>query len=421
MHRSRAVPAPSSTATATSAAAPVPWRRRRPRPPPRCPPRRPPGRPSPPAPPPRRSPTAQPCTQPGCPGNIVDGYCDVCGSPAAAPAPGSAADLDRGPVDSGQVAGVGSTITRGSSRLGSTALGSSRAVASGSKITRRVHAGSQRLRSARLGAGLTRVPPAPEIDASQGDHEEPGGPRGQAHLPELRRTRSAGPATGSRAAPRASAPSAATPFSFTPKLQAGRPRGEPVRGGRLPRPRRARLDLPGPGPERVRPLGRAQGPAQLRRPGRAGRGDRRAAVPGPGRAPADRRDLQLRHPRRRRLHRDGVRRRHLAEADPEGADAGQRRPLRPAAGRPGPRLHPRDPAGVPVPARPRPGLLRLQAGQPHPGRRRGQADRPRRRAADRRRRTRRSTAPSATRRPRSPRSAPPSPPTSTRSAARWWC
>ena len=26
-----------------------------------------------------------PCTQPGCTGTIVDGYCDVCGSPAASP------------------------------------------------------------------------------------------------------------------------------------------------------------------------------------------------------------------------------------------------------------------------------------------------------------------------------------------------
>ena len=62
--------------------------------------------------------------------------------------------------------------------------------------------------------------------------------------------------------------------------------------------------------------------------------------------------------------------------------------LRPAAGRPGDRLHPRDPAGVPVPARPRPRLLRLQAGQPHPGRRRRQADRPRRGAPPRRPRLR---------------------------------
>ena len=95
--------------------------------------------------------------------------------------------------------------------------------------------------------------------------------------------------------------------------------------------------------------------------------------------------------------------------------------LRPAAGRPGARLHPRGAAGLPVPPRPRAGLLRLQARQPHPGRRRGQADRPRRRAPDRRRglrdlRHRRLPGPRGGR-----RSAPASPPTSTRSGARWWC
>ncbi|MET1008051.1 MAG: hypothetical protein ABWX96_21050, partial [Propionibacteriaceae bacterium] len=36
-----------------------------------------------------------PCTQPGCNGSIVDGYCDVCGSPGAAAAsvPASAAPM----------------------------------------------------------------------------------------------------------------------------------------------------------------------------------------------------------------------------------------------------------------------------------------------------------------------------------------
>ncbi len=44
-----------------------------------------------------------------------------------------------------------------------------------------------------------------------------------------------------------------------------------------------------------------------------------------GRAPAHRRDLQLRDARGRRLHRHGVRRRHLAQAAPQGADARGRR------------------------------------------------------------------------------------------------
>ncbi|HLL62658.1 MAG TPA: tetratricopeptide repeat protein [Propionibacteriaceae bacterium] len=113
------------------------------------------------------------CRQPGCPGTIVDGYCDVCGSPAdTAPA---AADT---PV--GEAAGPVSTRT-GSSRLDSAALGSRRASASGSKITRRVQSGSQRLRSARLGAGLTRVPPAPVVDAAAAIMKNP-------EVPEDKRT-----------------------------------------------------------------------------------------------------------------------------------------------------------------------------------------------------------------------------------------
>ena len=82
------------------------------------------------------------CTQPGCTGTIVDGYCDVCGSPPdATPAEVALA---------GDQAGAGSTVTRGSSRLGSTALGSSRLAGGPSRATRRVGTGSQRLRAARL-------------------------------------------------------------------------------------------------------------------------------------------------------------------------------------------------------------------------------------------------------------------------------
>ena len=137
--------------------------------------------------------------------------------------------------------------------------------------------------------------------------------------------------------------------------------------------------------------------------------------------PLDRRDLQLHAARRLRLHRHGVRRRPQPEADPEGPDGGQRRPLRPVPGRPGDRLHRRDPARVLLPALPGAAVLRLQARQRHPGRRQPEADRPRWRAAHRRHDERRSTAPSASRRPRSPRSARRSRPTSSRSVARSPC
>ena len=139
------------------------------------------------------------CTEPGCTGTYVDGYCDVCGSPAAAttpatPAPAAAhpdrrrarrrragprplhpARLHRHlrrrllrrlrltrpragerprarpppgdrrgpehPLDDGGAtgpAGAASSRTRGSSRLDSAALGSRRAASSGSVVTARV-------------------------------------------------------------------------------------------------------------------------------------------------------------------------------------------------------------------------------------------------------------------------------------------
>ena len=152
------------------------------------------------------------CAQPGCTGTIVDGYCDVCGSPPGAPA----ADAET-PV--GDAAGPVSTRT-GSSRLDSTALGSRRAAAGGSKITRRVQSGSQRLRSARLGAGLTRVPPAPVIDASLAIMRNP-------EVPEDRRTcpNCGAPVGRSRdgipGRTEGFCANCGREYSFTPKLQPG--------------------------------------------------------------------------------------------------------------------------------------------------------------------------------------------------------
>ena len=389
------------------------------------------------APGPGRDPmTTHACTQPGCTGQIVDGYCDICGSPPSLLPPGP----DGAPTGAPNGAPNGDP---GSGRQ---------------RVRARTSTGrGRRLTLDRLAAPPTAWPPPPSgrpgrpaaaAASPAGSAPPPPGcaARGSAPAspPSRRSPRSTRPRRSSRTprSPRTSGsarPAAPpvgrsrdgqpgrtegfcaqcrNPFSFNPKLQAGDLVGGQYEVAGVPRPRRARLDLPRPRPQRLRPLGRAQGPAQLRRPRRRGRRDRRAAVPGPGRAPAHRRDLQLRHARGRRLHRHGVRRRHLAEGAAEAADAGGRRALRPAAGRPGHRLRHRDPAGVPVPARHGPGLLRLQAGQHHPGRRRGQADRPRRGPPPRRPRLRRSTAPSATRRPRCPGSAPRWPRTSTRSAAR---
>jgi serine/threonine-protein kinase PknG len=154
------------------------------------------------------------CTQPGCTGTIVDGYCDVCGSPGG---PANEPADDQMPISA---AGAVSAITAGSSRLQSTALGSERVSGNGSKITKRVRSGSQRLRSARLGAGLTRVPPAPVIDAAQAIMKNPQVPEEKRNCPNCGR-----PVGRSRDGQPGRAegfcPNCGNPFSFTPKLQPG--------------------------------------------------------------------------------------------------------------------------------------------------------------------------------------------------------
>jgi serine/threonine-protein kinase PknG len=157
-----------------------------------------------------------PCTQPGCTGTIVDGYCDVCGSPAAAPDSQSPGD-DQAPL---ATAAPVSTSTGGSSRLQSTALGSQRASGNGSKTTKRVRSGSQRLRSARLGAGLTRVPPAPVIDAAQAIMKNPQVPEEKRNCPNcgspVGRSRDGQPGRTEGFCPKCG-----NAFSFTPKLKPG--------------------------------------------------------------------------------------------------------------------------------------------------------------------------------------------------------
>jgi len=96
------------------------------------------------------------CTQPGCTGQIEDGYCNVCGSPASAPV-GRASSAYQGASPSGATP---STRTSSSSRLSSEPIGSARA--GGTRPTRRL--GTTRTRSQRLGAGITSVPAAPVPD-----------------------------------------------------------------------------------------------------------------------------------------------------------------------------------------------------------------------------------------------------------------
>ncbi|MGA8048379.1 MAG: serine/threonine protein kinase, partial [Dermatophilaceae bacterium] len=98
-----------------------------------------------------------PCTQPGCSGRIADGYCTVCGAPAGSdPLESSTA----APHEHSPMSGEVSVAT--AAGIGSAAIGSARAKDSG--VTKRVRSGSERMRAARLGAGLTNVPAAPPVD-----------------------------------------------------------------------------------------------------------------------------------------------------------------------------------------------------------------------------------------------------------------
>ena len=94
------------------------------------------------------------CTEPGCSGSIVDGYCDVCGL-AGGNSSSAPATLAGSPVSTRSA-----TAT---SRLGSVPLGSARTT-TGSRPTRRLGGSANQ---SRLGAGLTHVPPVPEIDPRQ--------------------------------------------------------------------------------------------------------------------------------------------------------------------------------------------------------------------------------------------------------------
>ena len=155
-------------------------------------------------------PNGTPCAQPGCQGHILDGYCDVCGTAADSDPAESAADPSP----------MGSTRSVASNRLSSTAIGSARARQTGTKATRRVGSSSQRMRSARLGAGLAVIPPMPAIDAATAVMQNP-------VVPEDKRFCSncgtkVGRSQGDRPGRTTGfCPKCRQAFSFDPKLQPG--------------------------------------------------------------------------------------------------------------------------------------------------------------------------------------------------------
>ena len=350
------------------------------------------------------------CTQPGCSGHILDGYCDVCGSPA------EHRRRRRGRTRSP----TARLVATSASRVQSAAIGSKRA--GGTTATRRT---------------AHRLPADARRPARRRPDRGPAGagrrrrrrrssptrrcPRTSAPAPSAA-TRSAAAATASPAGPRASAPSAARSSRSRPSCRPGDlVAGQYEVAGALAHGGLGWIYL-------ARDRNVSDRWVVLKGLLNAGDPDALAA------AIAEQQFLaQVEHPLIVEIYNfvthegagyivmeyvGGT----LAQADPQAADAGQQRARTTRC-----RSTRRSPTSLEVlpafqlPARPRPALLRLQARQPDPGRRRGQADRPRRRPPDRRRGLRdlrHGRLPGARGgRGRAERRLA----TSTRSDARWWC
>ena len=136
------------------------------------------------------------CTQPGCGGTIDGGYCTVCGMAAAsAPVPVTTADRERGsfPVS----AGTG-----------------------GSAGTRGTHGSTGRSSRGNLGAGLVEIPPVPAHDPASAILADPQVPESRRFCPSCERPvgRSG---DGRPGLADGFCRNCGTPFSFSPKLQAG--------------------------------------------------------------------------------------------------------------------------------------------------------------------------------------------------------
>ena len=149
-----------------------------------------------------------PCPRPGCSGKIVDGYCDVCGLPPQDPGTGAAA----------AGAPAASSLTRASSQLGSTALGSARASSFGVPAVPRRRKG--RPGTGRIGAGLTYVPPAPAIDPSKAVLVSPVVPEDRRVCPKCGTKVGQSSAVGDGRS-EGFCPNCGAPYSFTAKLAPG--------------------------------------------------------------------------------------------------------------------------------------------------------------------------------------------------------
>ena len=262
------------------------------------------------------------CTQRGCGGTIEDGYCTICGLAPSSAASGRCVARRRRRRRCRQRRP--SPLRRPRRRR----CRCRRRRCRGRSASAAARAAEARARAAAdcpgagSAPGWSRCRSVPALDPASAVLADPRVPENKRFCGHCGsssgRHGTAGPAD------RGVLPALRYPLLLRAQARAGRAGGRAVRGPRLPRARRTRLDLPGQGPQRQRPLGRAQGPAQHRGPGRDGGRHRRAAASWPRSSTptSSRSSTSCSTPaaRRRvgRLHRDGVRRRQVAEADPAG-------------------------------------------------------------------------------------------------------
>jgi serine/threonine-protein kinase PknG len=152
------------------------------------------------------------CQRPGCSGNIVDGYCDVCGmAPERREWVSAASPKTADPAAPSGTTGGSAPATTGGSAAAGTGTTSSRATTSGR---------SRRGTRSRLGAGLVEIPPVPFRDPGEAIMADPS-------VPESRRfcSRCGEPVgrgrDGKPGRPDGFCRKCGAPFAFQPKLVAG--------------------------------------------------------------------------------------------------------------------------------------------------------------------------------------------------------
>ena len=137
-----------------------------------------------------------PCQMPGCRGQIVDGYCDTCGAPAGASVP--------------------ATTISTTGRIGTIGLGSARAGSAAARVRPADTARPQ----GHLGAGLTTVPPEPPVNPKSAILKNPEVPEDRRFCPhcgaEVGRSSPDGPGRVE-----GYCPNCRKAYSFTPKLAPG--------------------------------------------------------------------------------------------------------------------------------------------------------------------------------------------------------